>query len=331
MSDLSMDILTEWSRIESAGPVGKGSWRSKRLPVLADARHLVLAVDELGQRHLLVPQGGVELPSNTRSPLAVATREFAFDGDGDSDPVQGRYLDIHCQVKTLNGQFDKVIADVIEAVQESRDAAAGAAATVASWRRLFTTLVDSPGLTYQQRLALFGELSVLRDLAEAVPGFDVGWWTGPLGAPQDFRMPELSLEVKTTGEDSTSVTIHGLEQLDPPAGDPVRLVIRKVVENPSGTTLSELFSQVLDIVGDQAALRDRAVMVGVTDTDPDPLRFDVAETRVGIADENFPRLRTADIRPEALEVISKVEYELDIARIRPHMTAGTVAELVEDR
>src|SRR5699024_5195241 len=152
MSDLSMDILTEWSRIESAGPVGKGSWRSKRLPVLADARHLVLAVDELGQRHLLVPQGGVELPSNTRSPLAVATREFAFDGDGDSGPVQGRYLDIHCQVKTLNGQFDKVIADVIEAVQESRDAAAGAAATVASWRRLFTTLVDSPGLTYQQRL-----------------------------------------------------------------------------------------------------------------------------------------------------------------------------------
>lgn len=325
-----MDIHAEWGRIESAGPVEKGGWRAKRLPVLADDRHLVLAVDELGQRHLLVPQGGVELPSNTRSPLAVATREFAFDGD-DSDPVLGRYLDIHCQVKTLNGQFDKVIADVVEAVQESRDAAAGAAATVASWRRLFTTLVDSPGLTYRQRLALFGELSVLRDLAETVPEFDVAWWTGPLGEPQDFRMPDLTMEVKTAGEDSTSVTIHGLEQLDPPTDDPVRLIIRRVVENPSGMTLSELFSQVLDIVADQSALRDRAAMVGVTDTDPDPLRFEISETRVGVVDDGFPRLRAADIRTEDREAISRVEYELDLARLRPHMAAGTVAELLEGR
>jgi len=331
VTDLSTHLETAWRRIAAAEPADDSSWYSKNLPVLADGRHLVLAVDESGQRHLLVPQSGVNLPSNTRSPLAVATREFAFGGDHDSDPIRGRYLDIHCQVKTLNGQFDKVIADVIEAVQESRDAAAGAAATVASWRRLFTTLVDSPGLTYQQRLALFGELSVLRDLAETVPEFDVAWWTGPLGEPQDFRMPDLAVEVKTTGEDSTSVTIHGLEQLDAPEADPVRLIIRRVVESPSGITLSELFSQVLDVVADRSALRDRAAMVGVTDTDPDPLRFGISETRVGIVDHGFPRLRAADIRPEDREAISRVEYELDLARLRPYMAAGTVAELVEGR
>ncbi|WP_043451657.1 PD-(D/E)XK motif protein [Jongsikchunia kroppenstedtii] len=315
----------DWADIGRSGTEVDESWRAKNLPVRAGGRHLALAVDEKGDHHLLVPKSVEELATNTRSPLAVYARNFRFSG-GRKDTIEGLYLDIHCRVEVLNGQFDKVIADVVEAVGRAKDAAAAAAAAVAAWRRLFATLAESRALTYQERLAAFGELSVLQELVENVKGFRPDWWTGPNRKPHDFELPGASIEVKSVGEDSTALTIHGLDQLALSDDKPLHLVIRQIVENSSGKTVAELLGEILSVAEGAPEIRDRAALLGVSDTDVDATRFTIQSTLIGSVNSDFPRIDRSDLREGAEPAVSSVRYDLDLAELRPYLKFSAVGD-----
>ena len=68
---------------------------------------------------------------------------------------------------------------------------------------------------------------MLRDrlLPALGPGAAIPAWRGPLGAPQDFVLPDgRRIEVKTVGPHADQVRINGLHQLDP-CGDPLTLTV----------------------------------------------------------------------------------------------------------
>ncbi|WP_132994095.1 PD-(D/E)XK motif protein [Gordonia zhaorongruii] len=316
-----------WTEIVRGGERLGSGWRSKNLPVRARGRLLALAVDESGEHHLLVPKGPESLPTTPHSPLAVSVRDFSFSGAG-GEPVEGSYLDIHCRIAGLNGQFDKVVLDVIEAIKDSKNPAAAAAASVAAWRRLFAKLADLGALTYQQRIAVFGELSVLQDVVENVRAFQPDWWTGPRREPHDFELPDVSLEVKSVGEGSATVTIHGFDQMEKSEGKPLHVVVRKVIERPSGKTVAELLSEILSIAGGASEIRERAAAIGVFDTDPDVTRFEVSETLVGEVSAGFPRIAQSDLSPEAQSAVSNINYDLDIEMLKSSMAIGSVGDIV---
>jgi hypothetical protein len=93
------------------------------------------------------------------------------------------------------------------------------------WRSLLER--DSAGLGEAALRGLIGELLVLRDrLMPALgPAGAVAAWRGPLGAPQDFVLPDTHrVEVKTVGPHADQVRVNGLDQLDP-CGDPLTLTV----------------------------------------------------------------------------------------------------------
>jgi hypothetical protein len=93
------------------------------------------------------------------------------------------------------------------------------------WRNLMEK--EPSGLGDAALRGLIGELLVLRDrmLPTLGPGAAVGAWRGPLGAPQDFVLPDNArIEVKTIGRQGDQVRINGLGQLDP-GEDPLTLII----------------------------------------------------------------------------------------------------------
>ena len=95
------------------------------------------------------------------------------------------------------------------------------------WRSLLER--DAAGLGEATLRGLIGELLVLRDrlLPALGPGAAVPAWRGPLGAPQDFVLPDgRRIEVKTVGPHARQVHINGLDQLDP-CGDPLTLTVVK--------------------------------------------------------------------------------------------------------
>lgn len=93
------------------------------------------------------------------------------------------------------------------------------------WRSLLDR--DAAGLSEATLRGLIGELLVLRDmlLPTLRPAEAVGAWRGPLGAPQDFVLPNgRRIEVKTVGPHADQIRVNGLAQLDA-LGDPLTLVV----------------------------------------------------------------------------------------------------------
>jgi hypothetical protein len=93
------------------------------------------------------------------------------------------------------------------------------------WRSLLDR--DAAGLGEATLRGLIGELLVLRDrlMPTLRPAEAIGAWRGPLGAPQDFVLPDgRRIEVKTVGPHADQVRINGLAQLDA-CGDPLALVV----------------------------------------------------------------------------------------------------------
>jgi hypothetical protein len=93
------------------------------------------------------------------------------------------------------------------------------------WRSLLDR--DAAGLGEATLRGLIGELLVLRDrlMPTLRPAEAVGAWRGPLGAPQDFVLPDgRRIEVKTVGAHADQVRVNGLAQLDA-CGDPLALVV----------------------------------------------------------------------------------------------------------
>lgn len=93
------------------------------------------------------------------------------------------------------------------------------------WRSLLER--ETAGLGEATLRGLIGELLVLRDrlLPALGPSASVAAWRGPLGAPQDFVLPDgRRIEAKMVGAHADQVRINGLDQLDP-CGDPLTLTV----------------------------------------------------------------------------------------------------------
>lgn len=323
MTDYQAYVADRWTQVENNGVRSAGGWRSMTVPVVAHSRELLQAVDELGQHHLLLPADATLHPENTRSPLAMSFRDFRF-GTGTETDVEGRYFDIHCSLPALNKQFDKVIGEVIGAVDGANRPVAAAAAVLAAWRRLFATLADARPLTHQEKLAAFGELSVLQDLVDGRPDFQASSWTGPKREPHDFELEDASIEVKAVGDDSNTITVHGLLQLAQVEDKPLYLIVRRVVESLYGRTLSELLGKILAGCDDPACIRERAGSLGVFEEAEDTTRFEVTESLIGVVTDAFPRITERTLGAELAGVVSRVGYDLQLADVRERLVPGSV-------
>lgn len=175
---------------------------------------------------------------------------------------------------------------------------------IARWRSLMQS--QPPGLTRSQLRGLIGELLVLEQemLAMLTPDQAVSAWMGPLGASQDFRLPDgTRLEVKAVDRHADRTRINGLEQLDG-GGDPLRLVVVRLEETGTDAegalTAGRLIARVRARLEQAPAARQALDLllgfVGWTDTadtDSVVVRLDSIEHHDVTGD--FPRLTAANV------------------------------------
>ena len=104
---------------------------------------------------------------------------------------------------------------------------------VERWRALLES--DHGGLSVSELRGLIGELLVLQHLLDRLSSTEaVASWSGPLGTPQDFTLPDgQRIEVKTVRPDADSFRVNGLGQLDP-GTDPLELRIFRLGDTTPG-------------------------------------------------------------------------------------------------
>lgn len=173
---------------------------------------------------------------------------------------------------------------------------------------------------------LIGELLFLSKKVAPNFGWDdaVSFWKGPEGAPQDFAIHQIAVEVKCqAGSTKPFVRISSLEQLDPqlPEGYLVVYTISTTDDDDSeGFSLNGLVERIReDLQSCSAEARERFEDLlyqsdYVTTEFYDEPRFAAVSVRSFTIDEEFPRLTPSGVAPG----IDDVKYRLSLEACSPH-------------
>ena len=157
-------------------------------------------------------------------------------------------------------------------------------------------------------------------VAEAVTA-----WCGPLGAPKDFELGQVAIEVKTRrGNAPPRVTISSEHQLDGHDGGQVYLVVTELDSAPpseNGLTLTQLAMRIVDriTIADPGVLdlfESRLISSGFAweDSYVDE-RWLAERTSLYRVESDFPRIVAADVPLGA----SNVRYVVSLSACAPYL------------
>ncbi len=193
--------------------------------------NLRVAVDQVGNRHLLVPVHSSDrrVPEDVVGAVLVGRRPIAFDS------TTAYFLDVQCVRADLFDLFDDLVLKVIEVVNGG--GGADAAIEVINRERILLATRAREKLSFSKQRGLLAELYILGLTSGSNP-IDVSTWRGPLKAPHDIVTGTYALEVKSVGGGSRNIEIHGAEQLAEP-GKPLALVIVELSEDATGQSIAE--------------------------------------------------------------------------------------------
>lgn len=196
--------------------------------------------------------------------------------------------------------------------------------TIKQWRRLLT-YKGARRLTEKEIRGLAAELWFLLELSKSIvsPSIAVDAWTGPLGAPHDFRLSRTSVfELKAVRSGATAVQVSSLEQLEAEPGDRLELVLVTVNDSPDPTSRSALsLIQLVEEIRsrlkhDEDALEAFETKLALLQFDPTDdyyatRAFDIIRSRHFSVHDDFPRIPKSSVPLGAI----RVKYQIQIDAI----------------
>lgn len=201
-----MSLDETWKELEVAGQHIEAR---RRVHPEAVADLWLVVFGDSGRRALRVGTGGSV--SDVRPPddsgIQLRTREL----DGQN------VLEVVLVATEFEDLFDALVDDIIERIlpmQSVDEVVVCVADRIRKWQSFLQT--RNEGLSRERQRGLFGEIHVLQCLAQLLgPGRALGGWVGPSGAPQDFSVGGVAVEVKTSsGKNPQRLRITSERQLD---------------------------------------------------------------------------------------------------------------------
>ncbi|MFE1909504.1 PD-(D/E)XK motif protein [Streptomyces gardneri] len=225
------------------------------------------------------------------------------------------------QMELMRDFHDLLLAIADRIVTKNRSLDRAFSETVDGW----SSLLDRPrALSFERRIGLLGELSMLSRLADTYSWETaVEAWTGPYGEEHDFALLDFDIEVKTTAAERRRHVIHGIEQLQATPDRPLWFAsLRLTRGGAGGRTLSESVHAVREAVADRApaalARLDAALRSsGWSAEGADDERWTPRDDALVLAAESVPRLNSSLLAAATLERISAVRYETDVTGLTP--------------
>ena len=230
------------------------------------------------------------------------------------------WLRISLREQSLQTVFAGLCQDIITFTRSGVSAETAPTAILARVERWRTLLEDDQGgLTDNQLRGMIGEIITLLEVLNQFPPLAaISSWNGPLGAPQDFMLPDgKRIEVKAVRPDADSFRVNGIGQLDP-GFDQMELHVIKLGSSDIGMdgtlTLPQLIKSVKErIDGEQIALNEfnsRLAAAGWYDYPKhDEFAVKVADIRRFNVVDGFPRI----IAPDIPSSVHDVSYLVELA------------------
>jgi hypothetical protein len=321
-----------WTALDAEPVSGERRLRVSRLPIVADQGPLAVAVDHDGHRHLLVP---IHAHRKVRQGLNGPVLHMRKRPLEDADTYQN-YVDLGCLRDDLDDLFTNLCIDVLDAVEGLPENPVKALYRVLDrWKALFQT--QSAPLGSEQLAGLFGELSLLSRLLLSDPSAH-RLWRGPRGDRHDFSAGTTAIEVKASvAGEGRRPRIHGLDQLEAPAGGTLGLVwfrLQRTGANGPGAAFTDAVDLARRLCDDEFALLGLLASAGYHPSDADryqDVHFVIVEERWYRVDETFPGLTNRTLKAAGVPVsVLDVEYTVDLSgEIPAPLSQDDVSQMID--
>jgi len=317
LDDWRLELRRTWLTLPAASPVA-GQFEAAPMAE-SPAGPIRVAVDETGQRVLLVPSGSIGgLPSGGPA-LTIEEKRYTFGTDTRNLLVVG------CTDAELFGVFDEFLTSLLDEIAQSEDPALVTLAAVDEWRGLLNARTRE-SLTVERELGLAAELLVL-EILTSDGSFDPGIWRGPLREPKDVVGPDYWVEVKGIGIRQERVTINGIDQLaDVEGAAGGYLSVLMLERSDKGRSVSEIVSVLRSRCGDRASFDALLLRSKWSDETPSDRRWSIVD-EILVPGAVCPRLTRASLHDPLPVDLLDVRYDLTIRILRAHSVPGPVAEL----
>jgi hypothetical protein len=322
----------DWRSLEESGPA-LGDLRVIETAVAVETGPVLIGLDGNGWRHLLVPLTETDRKQEDRASRGVQIVDRTlYDGAN-----LRRFGDVQCLRPELDELFEVVANEMLVAIA-SRPAEPVRAClqTLERWRDLLRP-ATSRLLGPNQLVGLLAELVFVRDVVERNPQGGLDFWTGPEGARHDLRHDLTSMEVKgTINREGRVVEIHGIEQLQPPAGGSLVLGVVRFERSPRGLSVEGLRREIVGLGASEHELLEKLQLLGYLPADEeayDHLHFEQRERRMYAVEDGFPSLTAKDMVDGRLPPgVLRVAYSIDLTNEPPEplddrAEAGVIAAL----
>ena len=308
-----------WEPLARAEAPTRGEFRVIDAGVRSSEGPALRALDSEGMRHLLIPtQSDAVVEADERSSgVHIRGRELEEAGAG-----RVVFVDLACRKPHLARVFSALVDEVLAELALDPGRPARVARRVLNrWRELLER--ELPGVMSPEALVgLFGELRMLRRLVRHDPRA-LESWIAPAGGVVDFQNGRIRLEVKTTtARQGLAVEIHGVDQLDVPAGTELLLAILTVDRTPgAGESVPALVDDIRALGPDPVRFAQKLYEAGYADADAPHYaeeRFTVRDEFLYAVDDQFPRLiRTSFVGNDLPNKVRRLTYTLDLTEPPP--------------
>lgn len=312
------DVGTEYVLLrEAAVLASENQLNTRPLDVAAPSGEPILVGLDTDQgKHLLLPlEDGEKLIADTgsRGVWLIETRLIV-------NGTLRRYADLLCREESLELVFERLVEDVVRRVTTGQAASTACHLALDQWRAM---LRSSVGLAREEILGVIGELEILRILGANSPAAALGAWTGPRRTVHDFVSADRAIEVKATSSvDGATVSINGLDQVDPVEVGDLHLAVVHCKEDLTAPTLDDRIhsliqggfprNQLLEGVERSGYLFEAGMEHGT--------QYSIKSIRLWQVDDDFPGLRRSTL-PEAIRKgVSRVKYDLAVDSAPPRLT-----------
>lgn len=269
---------------------------------------VLLGVDRPGKRHLLVPiADGSESTDRISRGITLGSRDLVV-----GDRVQ-RYADLACDIPRLAQVFERLAEDLVDRLDGASNAMPVVAKVLEDWRALIQKALAD--ISRDAVIGIVGELEVLRELTQRTDQA-IQTWTGPTGSVHDFVNSGSAIEVKSTASvDAAVVRVSNLDQLDPSTVTELHLCVVHLRESVDGPTIDDRLEELVSAGVPDIELEHRLGLLGYVRGMSDAIatRYEVRSLRWWHVGDDFPGLRSSDVRPERLRAVGRVSYDLMLA------------------
>ncbi len=318
--DLVERIRLGWVVLAEAETPVAGGFRTQPVVEAGDGS-LLLGLDGAGVPCLLIP-------TDERGPEESVGVVRIRNSELDTSAGVRSFVVVSCSEPSLRDVFDHFLVGVVTAVQatDGRSPGATAADVLARWRSLFQA--GGEALGHSALAALLAELLILEAIVKRDESRSLAVWTGPSQARHDLRRSLAAVEVKATlSHTAREVTIHGVDQLEPPQGGRLTLAwhrLEVVPDGPlsvfvladrliaAGASAVELYGR-MEQAGSPASLRE----------EHDGVRFALHEQRFFAVDDDFPRVVPATFPAGVPRGVDDITYK--VALPAPDLALGGAA------